>query len=180
MSIGVLVGLGSTILLIGTLLIFGATREPLLKFFDWIFVTTTQFISLMPKALKMVLFLFFLIFIVGSAVNLFLGFLFFCDGTTVYQPDNLFTGIGLSIAGVVSINSEYGNLTTSQYESILNNESILYSTPDSMTPEGLIQIKCQYNEPVFTIFGIEVFNYRLWILLFILTFFIWFIIKIKF
>ena len=97
MSIGVLVGLGSTILLIGTLLIFGATREPLLKFFDWIFVTTTQFISLMPKALKMVLFLFFLIFIVGSAVNLFLGFLFFCDGTTVYQPDNLFTGIGLRL-----------------------------------------------------------------------------------
>lgn len=180
MSLGVFIGIGTVLLLIGSLLIFGATRDPLLKFFDWIINITSTFFSLMPKPLKIFMFLFFLVFIVGGVVNGFLGFMFFCDGDTVYQPSSFFTGIGLSIASVVQGESSlYGNLSTSEYESILNNNSVLYSTPDDMTPEGLIQVQCSVNKPKLTVFGINIFDYRTWIILLIFGGLITLYFKIK-
>jgi len=172
MSIAVFVGIGTTILLIAGLLIFGATRDPLLKFFDWIINITATFFNLCPKPLKILIFLFFLVFIVGSVVNTFLGFNFFCDGSTIYQPSSIFTGIGLAIGGVIAGNDTLGNLTNPQYESILNGDSILYSSPDVMTPEGLVKVQCYYNEPRLTVFGINIFDYRTWIVLLILSFMI--------
>ena len=179
MSIGIFIGIGTSVLLLATLLIFGATRDPLLKFFDWIFNTTFKFLDLVPKPLKIFFFLFFLVFVVGSVVNGFLGFMFFCDGNVVYQPNNFFMGVGLAMASTIQDSPELGNLTTSQYESILNNNSVLYSNPSIMEPEGLIQVQCQVNKPKLTFWGIDLFNYRIWIFLLILGGFIAFYTHLK-
>jgi len=168
MSLSVFVGIGATIILIGSLLIFGATRDPLLKFFDWLFQTAYKFFDVCPKPLKILIFLFFLIFIVGSVVNGFLGLMFFCDGATIYQPNDLFTGIGIAIGSTFEGNSSLGNLSTAEYESIRDGNSVLYSSPDEMTPEGLIKPECYYNKPRLTVFGINIFDYRTWIFLLIL------------
>lgn len=168
MSLGVFIGIGTTVLLIAGLLIFGATRDLLLKFFDWIFNITFKFFDVCPKPLKIFIFLFFLIFIVGSVVNGFLGIMFFCDGTTVYQPDNFFNGVGLAISSSIAGNETLGNLTSPQYQSILEGNSVIYNTPDPMTPEGLISVQCEYNKPKLTLFGINMFDYRIWIFLLIL------------
>ena len=168
MSIGVFVGLGTVLLTIGVLLIFGATRDPLLKFFDWIFNFTRTFINIMPKPLQILIFLFFLIFIVGSVFNAFLSILFFCNGDTVYHPNSFFTGVGIALGSTINANSEYGNLTNSELNSIISGNSVIYNSASDNTPEGLIQIQCQYEQPSLTIFGINIFNYRTWIFLFIL------------
>jgi len=177
-SLGVFIGIGSVLLTIAALMIFGATRDPLLKFFQWIFDLTIAFLNLLPKPLKIFMFLFFLIFIFGSVINGFLGFMFFCDGTTVYQPNNFFTGVGLAIGSTIQGNAEFGNLTSDQYQTILNNASVEYVAGDSMTPEGLIQVQCAVNKPRLTLFGINIFDYRTWIFLLILSGLIGFYFKV--
>jgi len=179
MGIGIFIGIGSTLLVIGALLIFGATRDPLLMFFTWIKDLFFGFMDVTPNWFKPIFFLFLLVFVIGAVITGFLSFLFFCDGSTVYQPTTFFNGVGLALGSVFQNQTEYGNLTSSQYESLLTNNTVLYSAPGTNTPEGLFIIKCVYQEPVLTVFGIEIFSYRTWIFILLLAFFVWLMFKMK-
>lgn len=173
MALGVFIGLGAVILVISTLLIFGATRDPLLQFLSWIKDFFFQFMNIMPKQLKYLMFLFFILTFVGGIINGFIGFMYFCDGDTVYQPTSFFTGVGLAIGSAIQGEPDLGNLTTDEYQSILNNNSVLYSSPGTESPEGLFIIQCHTNKPRLTLFGIRIFDYRTWIFLTILGVMIW-------
>jgi len=177
MGIGIIVGMGATILLLGALMIFSAPRDIILHFFRFLTELFFNFISIMPKPLKLMMFLFFLIFIAGAVSTSFLSLFFFCDGNVVYQPINLFNGVGLSIASVFQNNMELGNLTASEYQSVLNNQSVIYFSPDNDDIEGLFQIQCKYSEPNITVFGLDIFNYRYWVLLLILSLLVGFYFK---
>jgi len=177
MGVGILIGMGSIIIVLAGLMIFSPTRDIILYFFKFMTTLFFNFVSIMPKPLKLIMFLFFLIFIIGGLSSSFLSLFFFCDGNIVYRPTNLFNGVGLGIASVFQGNIELGNLSNSEYQSVLNNESVIYFSPDNDNIEGIIQIQCNYNEPNFTFFGLEIFNYRYWVMLLILSLVVGFYFK---
>ena len=165
--------LTSFFVILAVFLVFPQTRDSIFWFLNFLRSMYTHFIDVAPKPIKILVFLFFLIFVASSLVSFILGINFFCDDTIVYKADNIITGTGIFVASALNSEPEYGNLTESEFNSIKNDNSELYDEPDFLSPEALLLVQCRNDEPRLTLFGIPIFDYRTWLFLLILSSLMW-------
>lgn len=128
-----------------------------------------KFMDVMPTQAKILIFVFMLLFIANPLVSWFLGLTYFCTTTgDLYQAPNIIDGIGMNIKAI------FMNITeTSDEWSEINDYINKSASYDVKSPEGIVGITCTGSgNPVLNVWGIEFLNYRYWIALIIIGFFI--------
>ena len=158
-----MVVLTAILVLFGVLFLIPATRDLVIWVFNFLKDLYQHFIEVSPKAVKVWVFLFLLVYLASTVTSFFLGLLFFCDNTIVYEADDIITGTSIMIGGLLDDESEYGNLSTAEYNSIVENNSALYDTPDYFSTEAVALVQCRNDEPRLTTFGIPLFDFTTWI-----------------
>jgi len=119
------------------------------------------FIQVSPKPVKIMLFLFFILFLSNSIIGFFVGLNFVCDDdSNLRQYDGLTSGVGAYFAKGMSENLT-GNL--SQYQLDRSSPVIIN---DEESAESILYVKCfGADDPHLSFFGIKFLDYKIWVVL---------------
>lgn len=133
--------------------------------------------DLAPKAVKFLTLLFFLS-VIGGMITFFLQFYFVCDNGDLRQSNSMFGGLtiyindlGRDIAGI--------NMTESERQELFDDNTFAVKDNEDDTIENMMRVRCIKGDAKLTFLGIDIFDPLLYVLLFLLGFIIWLMLKLR-
>ena len=152
----------AAIILIVVVLHYSGGMGVISEIFSWIRDTLSW---LMQHKLFMYLFIFFLITtIVPSVMSIFLGMNFACLGDEERQYNYAIIG---GLGGYMTAIGETGNTTEAYDAYILNNTKEMEDIQQGDV-RSAVSVRCLNNSPKLTFFGLNMFDYRYWALIYII------------
>ena len=165
------------------------------EFFGWIWSGISKLIDwlnhYMPKAIKPYFFLLFVLIFSSAIIGTMLNIHFSCTTNDEIRVAKVpvIGGLGIFINQfLVTWDKEKGTSEYNcTYDDYILNETESYGESslafEEGTPESFIRIKCEGQRPHIYFWNIDLFNYRIWVLMFILAillkFFMFFISQIR-
>jgi hypothetical protein len=168
-----IIGLGGVLTVIGLAVLYkySGLSEILKPILDGLFKSIDWLLQSNDK-IKILFWFLFIIVIGGGALNFLIGLHFFCttDDTVRTTSVAIVDGIGLSIQTLLfnlaaEDESVDYNLT---YDEFLYNRTSVYNVANESSYEGTFNIKCEDKSPRIRVYGLDIFDYKIWVLLFIL------------
>jgi len=165
-----LIGLGITGL-VAIAFFFSASRDTIFEILKTARDFLSQLIQTAPPLLKIIFFLFLMVFVVGGSINLVTNSMFFCDNGVIRKPTTFMGGV---IIQTVLIASQFTNesINDTDFNSLLQNETVIYYNPNVGKPEGMFQVRCINSKAQLTLWGIPIFDFRTWLIILLLGGFI--------
>ena len=168
--IGSIIAIVGIIVILHYLGVLTVILHALQQFFDWIRHGITWINLTAPKGLKVFLFIFF-ISVMGSVV---VSSIISLDKVCV---DNNLREINYGIIGGIGMNIyeffvgyDDENTTNDLYVSWLLNNTHIDEIKDVKSAEGMFYIKCVGDNPILTLWGLDIFNFRYWVMIFLIGF----------
>jgi len=166
--------IGSVLVALGVILILYYTGAltavigVLQEIFNWV-RSGIQWITLSaPKGVKVFLFIFFISVIGDVAIGTFVNMSYACVNENLRQTNYGFVGgVGMAVYGFFT---GYGNETSIDYENWVLNNTHIDETKDVKSAEGMFYIRCVSDRPILTLWGLEIFNFRYWVMIFLIGF----------
>lgn len=161
----ILIGIGSIIAGIwsGVKTVSETLFNILRVIFDWFINLFTWFLAVAPTFLKVIFFLFLLLFISNAIVGTYLHLNFYCDSNNnLYQPKSFFDGVKMFFTTSMS-DIENSTLTYNEY---IANNTIPVMQYDRNKAESIIYPKCVEQTPRLMLFGaIDFLSFKLWLVI---------------
>jgi len=152
----------AAIVLIVVVLHYTGGMAVLSEIFAWIRSTLSW---LTQHKLFMYLFIFFLITtIVPSVMSIFLGMNFACLGDEERQYNYAIVG---GMGGFLTAIGETGN-TTEAYDNYIINNTYPMEQIEQGDVRSAVSVRCINSSPKLTFFGLDMFDYRYWTLIYII------------
>lgn len=159
--IGSIISIAALILIVVVLHYTGGMAV-LAEIFAWIRSTLSW---LTQHKLFMYLFIFFLITtIVPSVMSIFLGLNYACIGDEERQYNYAIIG---GMGGFLTAIGETGN-TTAAYDSYVVNNTYPMADMGRGDVRQMVSVRCINSSPKLTFFGLNMFDYRYWALIYII------------
>ncbi len=152
----------AAIVLIVVVLHYSGGMGVISEIFAWV-RATLQWLTM--HKLFMYLFIFFLITtIVPSVMSIFLGMNYACVGDEERQYNYAIIG---GLGGFLTAIGETGN-TTEAYDNYVINNTYLMEEIGKGDVRTAVSVRCINSSPKLTFFGLDMFDYRYWALIYII------------
>jgi hypothetical protein len=137
-----------------------AVLDVLSSFFQSIFSVIQSFIQSAPTPMKVAIFLFFILSIGNIFSNFGLGLKYACDGNNVlYETDNI------GSAMMLMLKTQFQGLSVGDRNTYINDNF----NPLTMKPSPTM-IRCSSTKPRLFFYSVNVLDYKLWLLILVITF----------
>lgn len=168
-TIGSIVGL----LAVSIILFYTGGWEAIREMFAWFRHSFSTFIDVCPKPLKVFLFLFFLLWMGNFIVGTWLNFNYACltDGSLRVPEMGIVGGVGMNLEGIFE-KYEFENATPTQnasYNTFIIDHTVPAKVYEEDTAEGLVSVQCIGNNPRLTLKGLDILDFRMWVMLTLIT-----------
>lgn len=117
--------------------------------------------NLFPPFVSFLVFLLVIQTLIGGVFGVFLATNYACDSNDILRQPTTFMG-GLTGLLYKYYDDETGN-TTGKYDDWLQNHTYIVAQSDEDDAQSITRIECAGQNPMFTVYGLQIFDFELWL-----------------